>query len=333
MGGHGQRLAETPAVGDGVGMFALILVSGALSLPAATGPLPTAAIAVQAEITSGDPKKGPIFTVGVGACAKPKGTPKGDAADCGVFVQLKRGGSGKDKLEWQAKAGPVTKPNDNSFAVQNPEDEEQKLVVRWRPVTVGNVNLKSGVDGLLVSQEERRGDRVRRRYDVYLARKNKLVHAFTAQEGRGARTWSSMDAVDIDHDGGNELVFFTSTTPDEEQADRFEMQIYSWRADVSKMVARNDLRPAVKGGVIGMFKTIAAARTMQAAQCADTFLVLDQTSADKLGDGQVVLAWPAITRADAELSLESIKACNPALVGAVKTITGGVDIDADQAEE
>ncbi len=330
MNGHGQRLADSPAVRDGLIMFAHVFVSGALFLSAAAGSLPTARIVAQAQVTSGDLKKGPVFGIGIGACSKAKGTPRDAPADCGVFVELKRGGSGRHKLEWQAKAGPVTKPNDNSVVVADPSDEEQTLLVRWRPITVGNVNLKAGVDGLLVTQEERRGDRVRRRYDVFLARKNKLVHAFTAQEGRGARSWSSMDAVDIDHDGGNELLFFSSTTPDESQADRFEMQMYSWRADVAKMVARNDLRPAVKGAVIGMFKTIEAARAMQASACADTFLVLDQSSADKLADHQVVLAWPAVTTSDAELALEGIKTCNPALVGAVKTMTGGVDIDADQ---
>lgn len=307
------------------------LLSSALVL-AAAGPLPTAGLSVQAEVSS-DEEGAPVFTIAVGQCLKPKGTPKEAPPECAVIVKGKKGASGKHRLEWQVKSGRIERPNANSFAVVAADDDEHRTTIRWAPVTVGNVNLKSGVQGLRVMQEERRGDRVRRRYDVFLVRGGALKHDFTAQEGRGGRTWSSLESVDIDHDGGNELVFFTSTTPDEEQADRFEMQIYAWRADVKKMVARNDLRPAVKGAVIGMVKSVEAARQLQDKPCARDFLVLDQTSADKLGDGQIVLAWPAVTKGDAELALESAKACDPNLVGAVKTITGGVDIDADLATE
>ena len=52
-----------------------------------------------------------------------------------------------------------------------------------------------------------------------------------------------------------------------------------------------------------------------------------------LGDGQVLLAWPAVLKADAELALETVKTCNPNLVGAVKELTGGVDIDAERDSE
>jgi hypothetical protein len=314
-------------VGDGVVMFVPACVI-ALALVVSTGPLPTAGLSVQAEVSDAD-KGAPVFSLAVGQCLKPKGTPKDAPPECAVVVQGKKGVSGRHKLEWQVRSGRIERPNANSFVVVAADDEEHRTTIRWAPVTVGNVNLKSGVRGLRVMQEERRGDRIRRRYDVFLVRGGALKHDFTAQEGRGGRTWSTLEAVDIDHDGGNELVFFTSTTPDDAQADRFEMQIYAWRADVKKMVARNDLRPAVKGAVIGMFKTITAARQMQERPCARDFLVLDQTSADKLGDGQIVLASPAVTKSDAELALEAVKACDGNLVGAVKTITGGVDLDAD----
>lgn len=318
-------------MGDGVSMLAPLLGT-TLALLASPGPLPTAGLSVQADV-AGDDKGAPVFSIAIGQCLKPKGTPKESPPECAVVVQGKKGVSGRHKLEWQVKSGRIEKPNANSVVIVAADDEEHRTTIRWGTVTVGNVNLKSGVRGLRVMQEERRGDRVRRRYDVFLVRGGVLKHDFTAQEGRGGRTWSSLEAVDIDHDGGNELVFFTSTTPDEEQADRFETQIYAWRADVKKMVARNDLRPAVKGAVIGMFKTIAAARQMQERPCARSFLVLDQTSADKLGDGQIVLASPAVTKGDADLALESVKACDANLVGAVKVITGGVDIDADLAAE
>jgi hypothetical protein len=318
-------------VGDDVTMLVVAFSAWSL-LAAADVTLPTAKVAVVAEVPVGEGKKDPLFTVGVGQCAKPKGTPKDAPADCGVFVGLKRGGKGQKRLEWLGKAGPITHPNTNTFVVTAADDEEQSLTTRFNPVVVGNANQKAGVSGLLVSQEERRGDRVRRRYDVFLADRGSLKHAFTGAEGRGARTWSSLEAVDIDHDGGNELVFFTSSTANEDVADRFEMQIYSWRADVRKMVARNDLRPAIKGAIIGMFKTIEAARAMQDRPCTYGFLVLDSSSADKLGDGQVVLASPAITKSDAELALEDAKTCDANMVGAVKAITTGVDIDADQEE-
>lgn len=307
----------------------LVTVALAASLAVATAPqaLPTSAVLTQADVTV---RNGPRFSVGVGQCARPKGAPKDAAEACGVVVTLTRGGSGRHRLEWTTPPGAVLKDNANSFSVST--DEGARLTTRWAPVTVGNVNLKAGVDGLVVTQEEQRDDRVRRRYDVFLARRGKLVHAFTGQEGRGARTWSSLEPVDIDHDGGNELVFISSTTPNDDVADRLEVQIYGWRADVNKLVARNDLHVGVKGGVVGMFKTIAAARTQQDTACGNRFLVLDSTSAEMLGDGQVLLAWPAALAADAELAIESARTCNPSLVGAVKRLTGGVDIDADRED-
>jgi hypothetical protein len=307
----------------------LSAVVAVASLLSAAPALPTSGVLVQATVES----RAAAFSVGVGQCARPKGAPKDAPQDCGVVVTLKRGGSGTARLEWSAPAGPVTKDNANSFVVAEPDEGGRTLTTRWSPVTVGNVNLKAGVDGLVVTQEERRNDRVRRRYDVFLARKGKLTHAFTGQEGRGSRTWSSLEPVDIDHDGGNELIFISSTTPDDDAADKLEVQIYGWRADVGKLVARNDLRPALKGGVIGMFKTIGAARALQDGPCSSGFLVLDNTTADMLGDGQVLLAWPAVLKADAELALETVKTCNPNLVGAVKELTGGVDIDAERDSE
>ncbi len=309
--------------------FAAVALVAAVA--AAPPTLPTQSLIVQADVAVGAAGKGPRFSVAVGQCARPKGATKGAAEACAVVVTLARGGTGRHKLEWTTPAGTIVKDNANSFSVVS-DDGGYKLTTRWATLTVGNVNLKAGIDGVVVTQEEHRDERVRRRYDVLLARKGKLVHAFTGQEGRGSRTWSSLEPVDIDHDGGNELVFISSTTPDEDKADRIEMQVYGWRADVNKLVARNDLRPTLKGGVIGMFKSVGAARALQDDACAARFLVLDQSSADLLGDGQVVLAWPAVLKNDADLALETARTCNPSLVGAVKRLTGGVDIDADRED-
>ncbi|MDP2344906.1 MAG: hypothetical protein Q8O67_28430 [Deltaproteobacteria bacterium] len=301
------------------------LVAAPPAPPTAT---PKTGQVVITEVTAGDPKKGAVFTISVGDCKKAKGLLPEDPAECGVVVALKRGGAGKSRLEWTAKSGPIARPNDNRALIGNPEDKEHQMTLRWSTVVVGNANQKAGINGLLITQETH-GEKAKRRHDLFLARGGKMDHAFTAREGRGSKTWSEVSAADVDHDGGAEIVLMLASTNDEEVADTWEMQVYGWRADIAKIIARNDLHPAVKGAVIAMTRTVAEARKMAEDPCARELLVLDNKSADLLGDGQFVLAYPAPTKADAELALEAVRACNPALSGAVKPLANGVDVDSD----
>jgi hypothetical protein len=300
--------------------------------PAPLTATPKAGQGVITEVTAGDAKKGAVFTVSVGDCKKAKGAPAEDPAECGVVVALKKGGAGKSRLEWTAKSGPISRPNDNRALIGNPEDKEHQMTLRWNTVVVGNANQNAGINGLIIPQETH-GEKAKRRHDLVLARGGKLDHAFTAREGRGSKTWSELSAADIDDDGGAEIVLMLASTNDEEQADTWEMQVYGWRADIAKIIARNDLRPAVKGAVVAMTRSLAEARKLGEDPCARELLVLDNKAADLLSDGQWVLAYPAPTKADAELALEAVRACNPALSGAVKPLANGVDVDAPARDD
>lgn len=285
---------------------------------------------VVAEVNAGDLKKGAVFSISIGDCAKPKGAAAEDPAECVVSVELKKGGAGKERLEWTAKSGPLAKKNDNHIVVGT--DPELQMALRWSTVVVGNANQNAGIPGLIITQETL-GEKSKRRHDLFLARGGRLDHAFTGREGRGSKTWSAMSAVDVDHDGGSEVVLMLASTNDEEVADTWEMQVFGWRADIKKIIARNDLRPMVKGAVVVMTKTLKDARAVSENPCAKELLVLDNKSADLLGDNMFVLAYPAASKADAELALEAVRACDPSLTGTVKNLAGGVDVDAGKEDE
>ncbi len=300
--------------------------------PAAPTETPKKGQVVITEVSAGDPKKGAVFSISVGDCVRAKGNPPEEPAECGVVVALKKGGAGKARLEWTAKSGAISRPNGNSALIGSPDDKERQMTLRWSTVVVGNANQGAGINGLLITQETH-GDKSKRRHDLFLARKGGIDHAFTGREGRGSKTWSAVSAADIDHDGGAEIVLMLASTNDEAVADTWEMQVYGWRADIAKIIARSDLQPAVKGAVIAMTRSVAEARKMAEDPCAGELLVLDNKAADLLGDGQFVLAYPAASKVDAELVLESVRACNPALSGSVKPLANGVDVDADESAE
>ncbi len=309
-------------------LLLVVLVVSAAGKPATE--TPKSGSVVIGDITAGDPKKGAVFQVSIGDCKKTKGALPDDPAECGVVVTLKKGGAGKERLEWTAKSGTLTHPNGNTVLVGS--DPELQMRLRWSTVVVGNANQNTGIPGLIVTQETM-GEKSKRRHDLFLARKGKLDHAFTGREGRGSKTWSALTSVDIDNDGGDEIVLMLASTNDEELADTWEMQVYGWRADIAKVIARNDLRPAVKGGVIMMTKSIKDARTVGADPCSRELLVLDNKSADLLNDGEFVLAYPAASKASAELALEAVRACNPNFSGTVKPLSGGVDVDAGREDD
>ena len=314
----GKPATETPKSGSVVVGDAVVGDAGSTGTAAASG--------LRADKTK-QPQA--TFEISVGDCKKTKGAAPEDPAECGVVVTLKKGGAGKDRLEWTAKSGAIAHPNGNTVVIGT--DPELSMRLRWSTVVVGNANQNNGIAGLLVTQETM-GEKSKRRHDLYLSRKGKLDHAFTAREGRGSKTWSALSSVDIDHDGGSELVLMLASTNDEEVADTWEMQVYGWRADIGKVVARNDLRPQVKGAVVVMTKSLRDARTVAAEPCARELLVLDNKSADLLGDGLYVLAYPTASQADADLALEAVRACNPNLTGTVKPLAGGVDVDAGADE-
>ena len=304
-----------------VAVFLAIAPAG----PATT--VPKTGLALLADVSAGPAKKNAVFSISVGDCTRTKGAPPTDPAECSIVVALKKGGTGKASLEWRPKGGAISRPHPNSALIGLADDAEHQMSLHWSAVIVGNPREQAGINGLLITQETH-GEKSKRRHDLFLARGGKLDHAFRASEGRGSKTWSALSAADVDHDGGAELVLMLASTNDEAEADSWEMQVFGWRADIAKIIARSDLVPVVKGAVVAMTRSLAEARKLGADPCAKEMLVLDSKSAGLLADGQFVVAYPTASKADAELVLAEVRACNPALIGAIKELTTGIDVDA-----
>jgi hypothetical protein len=299
-----------------------VLVPGRLSAAPATH-TPSSGSVVLGDAVVGEGKAAVTLAVSVGACARAKGAPKDAPAECVLTVAATKGGAGRADLQWRVKAGAIARPN--AFVAVVGDDPEQRMTLRWRALQLGDPRPRAGAPALIVTQETH-GERSKRRHDVFAVRGGRLQRVFTADEGRG-RTWSALEAADLDGDGGSELVLQRSSTPDEEQPDRWSLEVYGWRSDIGKIIPRNDRRPQVKGAVIGMFKTALEARKLAGQGCTLDYLVLDHTSLDLLQPGQIVVTQPFVRREDGELALEELRACNAALAGGVKPLAAGVDVD------
>jgi hypothetical protein len=190
---------------------------------------------------------GKVFDVSVGACARPKGAPADTPAECAITVTAKKGGSGKHKLEWSAKAGGVFQQSDHSVAIG--DEADSAMAVTWWPVTVAK-----GIDGLIVSQVS--GDPRKHRHDVLLMVGGKLRQVFTARDGRGPVTWSSITAIDVDGNKFHELVLMNASRPDEEEADNWELSVWAWRPDAGKVVKMPSWSPTVHAATVGMYATV-----------------------------------------------------------------------------
>jgi hypothetical protein len=302
-----------------------LVVTAALALSAqAPAPAPSSkkemhtpakgTIVVGKQATNGG--KGPSFEIAVGNCTVAKGAPKGTPPDCAVFVSLGRGKP--EKLQWTAKPGAIYQQDDHTVAIG--DEADSALAISWAPVTIAK-----GIDGVIVTQQSG-GDRVKHRHDVFLNLKGRLNYALTASEPRGPMTWSSITPLDLDNNGGQELLLMQASRPDEEDADRWQMEVYGWRADVAKIVKLPSWTPTIHAAMVGSFATVAEARELQGNKCLREFIVMSSKSAPLLQEGIFAVAYPAATPRDADLALEAAKACDDELVGAVKVVSRGMDV-------
>jgi hypothetical protein len=292
-------------------VLALVATTGAhaqkeLRTPA-KGSLVVATVALDAK-TKAD--------IAVGDCVRAKGAPKDAPADCAVTVAIK--GKGKKKLEWAARAGPVYVQNDHSVAIG--DDADSAMALSWRVVEPAK-----GLKGIVVTQQTG-AERTKRRHDVFLDFKGKMLHALEATEPRGGGTFSSITSVDLDNDTFGELVLIQSRAPDEEIADIWTVQVFAWRSELKKLVEMPSWRPTIQGGVVGMFATVAEARELQKNKCLHEFLVVDYQSATLLPQGIFAVSYLAPTKGDAELGLEAAKGCDEKIVGSVKKMTPGLEV-------
>jgi hypothetical protein len=244
-------------------------------------------------------------------------------AECGIFVTVKKGGKGAHRLEWTTKAGAIKAPFRGIIRMGPADDPEAQMSIATR-----GFELAKGVPALVVTQETHT-DKDKRRHDVLAVVRGRLVHAFTTREGRGSRTRSSVEPVDLTGDGFKELVVMHAATTDEEKADTWALEVYGWRADVAKVIKRTDLRPTVQAGVVGMMRSVEQARALVDNPCMHDMVVLDENSAPLLGEGLFVVGVPAVLKSDAELALEKMSACDPQLQGAVKVIAKGIEVPED----
>lgn len=262
--------------------------------------------------------KGPAFEISVGDCKVAKGAPKGTLADCSLYVSLK-GGKGKEKLQWTSKAGSIFQQGENNFAIG--DEADTALAIAWKPVTVAK-----GIDGVIVSLQSG-GDRLKHRHDVFLNVKGRLNYALTASEPRGPLTWSNITPLDMDNNGFPELLLMHAARPDEEEADRWSLDVYGWRADIQKMVKLPSWAPTIHAAMVGSYNSVKEAREAHAGKCLREFMVLDNKSLPLLQENTYSIVYPAATAGDAELALEAAKACDEDIVGAVKVVMKGLDVE------
>jgi hypothetical protein len=257
---------------------------------------------------------GKTWDISVGDCKKPKDAPVGE---CSIFVSLKKGGSGKHKLEWTSKTGGIYVQGERSVAIG--DEADTAMALSWRPVTVAK-----GVDGIIVTQQS--GEPRKHRHDLLVAYRGKLNHAFTARDGRGPMTWSSVTPLDVDGDKNEELILMNASRPDEEMADNWEISVWAWRADAAKIVKMPSWTPTIHAAMVGVYANVKEAREQQAEKCLREFIVIDSKSAPLMQENMFAVAYPSATQRDADLALEAAKACDDSIVGAVKAVTRGMDV-------
>jgi hypothetical protein len=182
------------------------------------------------------------------------------------------------------------------------------------------------VEGLIVSLQAG-GQRVKHRHDLFLVLDGKLTYALTASEPRGPMTWSNITPLDMDGDGGSELLLMNAQRPDEEEADRYKLDVYGWRADIARVVKLPSWAPTIHAAVVGSFNNVKEARELQSSKCLREFIVLDHKSMPLLQESTFAVAYPAATLQDADLAMEAAKACDDDLVGAVKILAKGMDVE------
>lgn len=302
-----------------------MLAAAAIALVLAAAPpsrTPTSGRVVVARHPVAAVKGSPVVTIAVGDCVRPAGAPKGTPADCAVLVQVQ--GRGKAaRLEWTTRPGAIAQSAPGTFTIG--DDPDGVMLLSSVPVTLG-----AGVGGVIITQQTGTDERSKRRHDVFVVQGGALVHAFTAAEPRGPSTSSSLSSLDVDADGNPELVLIQAQRPDDAEADRFALEVYGWRPDVRRVVALPSRRPTVQAALVGMFTSVTEARALQASPCLRDFLVVDHTSAALLQPGQFAVAALKATKRDAELALAAATACDVGLVGAVRAMSPGVDVDEPQ---
>ena len=257
---------------------------------------------------------GGTFAFSVSGCTKAKADAPGE---CAVNVALN---GNTQKLEWTAPTGAIVLQGDTGFVVGDDADTAQ--LVTFRVVTVGK-----GVSGIIVTQQQG-AERVKRRHDVFLARGGRMDYAFTAREPRGDKTWSAVTPLDLDKDGGSELVLLQAATPDEEAADTWSVSVWGYRADIGKIVKMPSWRPTLHAALVGIYQTAAEAREQKkSSKCLREFVVVDEKSYTRLQPGQFALAFLGTTHGEADLALEAAKACDDSIVGSLQVASPGMNVD------
>lgn len=311
--------------------LALVVAAQAPAPEAAPAPAPAPAPAKEVKVPGkgtlvigkqpSSTGKGPSFEISVGDCKVSKGAPKGTSADCFVYVSLK-GGKGKEKLQWTAKPGAIFQQGERSVAIG--DEADTALAVSWAPLSVAK-----GIDGVIVTLQSG-GERVKHRHEVFLNVKGKLNYALTASEPRGPMTWSAITPLDMDGNGFPELMLMHAQRPDEEEADKWNLDVYGWRADIQKMVKLPSWTPTIHAAIVGSYNNVKEARENHANKCLREFMVLDNKSMPLLQDSTFAIVYPAATPADADLALEAATACDEDVAGAVKVLSRGMDVQEKQ---
>ena len=244
--------------------------------------------------------------------------PCGEAA-CPFEIRLLNGTSALSTLDlgWMKAHGPAVRDHaDESSGVGDPLGTPKKITAWSTGEEKDNVStvtrvvrLTPRLNGVLIDRVAG-FDVLKRQHTLAVALNNRLVRAWTDQDGAGP-TWSTVVIADSGSDQSQELLVFDGfREPSDELPDRLHFRAYQWDADANKLDSAASGTPPVYAVSAGEFKTASEAHASQRqSDCLNGFWVLKSDVFLKLKPGRFVLAAVSTQKSLAVEKSNAVKAC------------------------
>jgi hypothetical protein len=229
-------------------------------------------------------------------------------------------------LDWVKANGPATKEAiDESSGVGDPLQPDKGLTA-WSTgdekenvsTVARSVRLTSNLNGLLI--DRRAGfDELKRHHDVFVAVNNKLLRAWSDEEGPGP-SWSTVALSPARTEGSQDILYFKGfRSPSDIDPDRLLFFKYRWDSAKNKFV-EPETQSEVFAVIAGAYDSVSKARQVQAgASCIDPVWVLRSDTFSTLTLVKFVLAAVTTRKPLADTKAAEIKSCAPQLSVSVIT--------------
>lgn len=230
-------------------------------------------------------------------------------------------------LDWVKANGPATKEAiDESSGVGDPLQPDKGLTA-WSTgdekenvsTVARSVRLTSNLNGLLI--DRRAGfDHLKRHHDLFVAVNNKLLHAWSDEEGPGP-SWSTVALSPARTDGSQDILYFKGfRSPSDTDPDRLLFFRYRWVSAQNKVVELETKSEVLAAVIAGTYDSVSKARQVQAgASCFDPAWVLRSEAFSTLTSGNFVLAAVTTRKSFADTKAAEINSCAPQLSVSVIT--------------